>query len=83
MKKLNETIISELLNSFELSNDDNIEINIYSHGCYANCNDRLLIGSFIMTHRIGAWLLVQKIEGYEVKKLTDNITQINIFCKDI
>ena len=83
MKKLNETIISELLTSFELSDEDNFEINIYSHGCYANCKDRVLIGSFIILDRIGAWLLIQKIEGYEVKRLTDNITQINIFCKDI
>ena len=83
MKKLNETIISELLNSFDLSDEDNFEINIYSRECYANSNDRLLIGSFILLNRIGAWLLIQKIEGYEVKRLTYNITQINIFCKDI
>lgn len=83
MKKLNETMITEVLNNLNVTDDDNVEINVYSCKEYANCHNKLLIGSFISLNRIGAWLLTQKIKGYEVKRLTDNITSINFYCKDI
>ncbi|MBP3887737.1 MAG: hypothetical protein J6F30_08835 [Cellulosilyticum sp.] len=83
MKKLNETMITEVLQILDVNDDDRIEINVYSCKEYANCQEKLLIASFISLNRIGAWLLTQKIKGYEVKRLTDNITSINFYCKDI
>ena len=82
MKKLNETIVSELLQFFELTDEGQWRVHIYSKEHYANNNENIRIGSFIMLDRIGAFLLCQKIQSYSVKMECDTQV-ISIVLKDL
>ena len=83
MKRLNETMIFELFNELGITvESDYIEVEIYSKDKYGNCDDNIMIASFISLERIGSWLLTQKITAYKVIQV-GKINRIEIYCKDI
>ena len=82
MKRLDETIISELIQSLDIKDEDVVEIIIYSKCTYANCNDNLMIASFVNIALIGTWLLTQKISEYKIRSF-GKLQEISIYCKDI
>ena len=84
MKRLDQTNISELIQSFDIKDEDLVEIIIYSTCKYANCNDNIMIASFINSSldRIGSWLLSQKINAYKIRSY-GKLQEISIYCEDI
>ena len=75
-------ILRDVLEQIRYGNEKVICTNIYSSCTYANCNDNLLIGRFYDYENIGAWLLVQSVDRFDVKIYKTSI-EANIYLKEI